>query len=87
MTDTETSSHATDSLTQTEKPSPESAALNEPLLPDATFSSVGSKEAAAAPPTIITIPRAVITPPMINNTLPAVCMMHPFDWQFIKMSL
>ena len=82
-----TSSQATDSLTHTEKPNPESEAENEPLVPDATFSFVGSKEAADAPPIIITIPRAVITPPMINNTLPAVCMMHCRAWTVIVLPL
>ena len=82
-----TSSQATDSLTHTEKPNPESEAENEPLVPEATFSFVGSKDAADAPPIIITIPRAVITPPMINNTLPAVCMMHAWLRQVITMPL
>ena len=68
------SSHATLSLIHTEYPLNESSAENEPDFPSITFSSVGSKAAVAAPPTIMTTPIIVIIPPMINNTLPAVCM-------------
>ena len=77
------SSHATFSLIHIEYPLKESSAEKEPDLPDITFSLVGSKSAAAAPPTIITIPIAVIIPPMINNTLPAVCIVKRYHWRFI----